>query len=100
MDKYLKTKESDESDTSTAYHRYARVHAPERGKPNKVSQVSLSSSAPAEKHLTPDQLDAFEERAAIIEFDSRPRTEPTVPRSEAEQRAAAVIINRKGDEND
>ncbi len=96
MDKYLKTKESDESDTSTAYHRYARVHAPERGKPNKVSQVSLSSSAPAEKHLTPDQLDAFEERPAIIEFDSWPKAEPTVPRAEAERRAAADIVNLKG----
>ncbi len=47
------------------------------------------------KELTPDQRDAFEERAAIIEFDSRPKAEPTVPRDEAEQRATADILELK-----
>ncbi len=52
------------------------------------------------KHLTPDQRDAFEERAAIIEFDSRPKSEPPVPSAEAERRAVADIINLKGDDRD
>ncbi len=61
----------------------------------------LSPSVPSvpygltSKHLTPDQRDAFEERAAIIEFYSRPKAEPTVPRAEAERRATADILELK-----
>ena len=50
--------------------------------------------------LTANQLDAFEERAAIMEFDSRPKSEPPVPRAEAERRATADIINLKGYDHD
>ena len=84
----------------------------------------LSPSVPSvpygltSKHLTPDQLDAFEERAAIIHEahtitlgdDCAPLPAPifTITQeqaermawAEAEQRAIADIINLNGDDND
>ncbi len=51
----------------------------------------LSPSVPSvpyglmSKHLTPDQLDAFEERAAILEYDAG------LPRQEAETLAAREL---------
>ncbi len=68
--------------------------------PASVPSVPFVPYVLTSKHLTPDQFGAFEERAAIIEFDSRPKAEPPVPRAEAERRAAADIINLKGDDND
>ena len=45
-----------------------------------------AESADVLKHLTPDQLDAFEERAAIMEFDGR------MTREEAERRALEEVM--------
>jgi hypothetical protein len=61
--------------------------------PASVPSVPFVPFVLTSKGLTPDQIDALEERAAIIEFDSRPKSEPPVPRPEAERRAAAEIIN-------
>ena len=53
------------------------------------------SKAEAMAIIRDEEADRIEERAAIIEFDSRPLAEPTVPRADAERRATADILELK-----
>ncbi len=65
--------------------------------------VMTDADLSALRHSKPEVLaiireqdaDRIEERAAIIEFDSRPKSEPPVPRAEAERRATADILELK-----
>ena len=53
--------------------------------PKLAELAEPAESADLLKHLTPDQLDAFEERAAILEYDAG------LPRAEAERRALEEV---------
>ncbi len=58
-------------------------------------EVLREHKAEAMAIIRDEEADRIEERAAIIEFESRPLAEPTVPRAEAERRATAEILEFK-----
>ncbi len=77
----------DRTPATTATTATNPVSEPEKSQLSQLSQPSPGQIAvPPDEDLTEDQLDAFEERAAIMEFDGR------MTREEAERRALEEVM--------